>query len=188
MPDDIVDERAVEVPKIPCQEFFEAVKDLSQERISGQTETSGQDWPSQRTVDLAQIMEEKFEVHKIVFPERILENDCATGDCREKWDVLQLRDGRTRVQIGVVKAPGTASQDRRLQRTVERSSARMCEQIGVIEVSMNCGQVNFETVKMPQIAEETVGVVGLAPRERVPQQTAESLMPQVLEETVEAVT
>ena len=38
-----------------------------------------------------------------------------------------------------------------------------------------------------QIAKETVGVVGLAPRERVQQRTADAPMPQVLEETVEAV-
>ena len=52
---------------------------------------------------------------------------------------------------------------------------------------MNSSQENFETVKMPQIAEDTIGVVELAPRERVPQQTADAPMPQVLEETVEAV-
>ena len=38
---------------------------------------------------------------------------------------------------------------------------------------------------MPQIAKETVGVVGLAPRERMQQQTVHAPTPQVLEETVE---
>ena len=76
-------------------------------------------------------------------------------------DVPQQRDGRTRAQIGVIKAPETASQDRRLQRTVERSSGRKCEQIGVIEVSMNSSQENFETVKCRRL--QTVGVVGVSP-------------------------
>ena len=72
---------------------------------------------------------------KIVLPERILETDCAQievprfplpqGTAEKIGDVLQVRDGRTRVQIGVIKAPETASQDRRVQRTVDRSSARM---------------------------------------------------------------
>ena len=62
------------------------------------------------------------------------------GTAEKIWDVPQLRDGRTRVQIGVIGAPETAIQDLRLQRTVERSlvdkriSARMCEKIGVVEV------------------------------------------------------
>ena len=38
---------------------------------------------------------------------------------------------------------------------------------------------------MPQVAKETVGVVGLAPRERVQQRTAGAPLPQVLEETVD---
>ena len=40
---------------------------------------------------------------------------------------------------------------------------------------------------MPQIAKETVGVVGLVPRERVQQRTADAPIPQVFEETVKAV-
>ena len=139
-------------------------------------------------------------MHKIVLPERILENDCAqievpsapaaTGGLPRKLGMyLNHGMGRTSVQIGVIKAPEIASKDRRLQRTVERSSAKMCGQIGVIEVSMNSSQENFETVKMPQIAEETVGVVrwGLVQRERMQQRTVDAPMPQVLEETVEMV-
>ena len=38
---------------------------------------------------------------------------------------------------------------------------------------------------MPQIAKETVGVVGLAPRERMQQRTVDAPTPQVLAETVE---
>ena len=59
-------------PKI-LTEFFEAVKDVPQERIPERTETSSQDHPLQRTVELTQIMEEEFEVLKIVLQERILE-------------------------------------------------------------------------------------------------------------------
>ena len=40
---------------------------------------------------------------------------------------------------------------------------------------------------MPQIAEEFVAAVGLAPFERVEQRTADAPMPQVLDETVKAV-
>ena len=85
-------ERVVEVPRIPCQEFFEAVKDVTQERISEQTETSGQNRPLQRAVDPAQIMEEKFEVHTIV-AERILQTAActsATGDRRENWGCTSI--------------------------------------------------------------------------------------------------
>ena len=62
---------------ISCQECIEVVKDVPQERVSERTETSSQDRPLQHTVDPTQIMEGKFEVNKIVFLERILENDCA---------------------------------------------------------------------------------------------------------------
>ena len=71
---EMVAERVVEVPKIMCHEFFEAVKGVPQERISERTETSIQDRPLQRTVKPAQIMEKEFEVRKIVvLPERFLE-------------------------------------------------------------------------------------------------------------------
>ena len=66
-------ERVIEVLKISCQEYIEAVKDVPHERISERTETSSQDRPLQRTVKPTQIMEEEFEVHKNVLPERILE-------------------------------------------------------------------------------------------------------------------
>ena len=73
--------RAVEIalrgPQRECQEYFEAVKDVPQERISGRTGTLSQDRPLQRTVEPTQNVEENFEVHKIVLPERIQEKNCA---------------------------------------------------------------------------------------------------------------
>ena len=58
------------------------------------TETSSQDLPLQRTVDPTQIIVEKFEEHKIVLPERILEKNCAQIEVpRERVQQLTV-DGR----------------------------------------------------------------------------------------------
>ena len=89
-------ERVVDVPKISCQEKIEADKDVPQERISERTETLSQDRPLQRTVEPTQIREGKFEVYKIVLPERILEKNCTQIEVRRErvlqWTAEQIGD------------------------------------------------------------------------------------------------
>ena len=134
-------EQLEEVPKMVSQHVV--LPEPVCERIFGQggsieaTEISSQDENLQRTVEqtladymgraISQIMEENFEVDKIVIPERIPE--------------------KIRVQNGVIEATKTSSKDMNLQGTVEqdpvevdkttpqeRISERMGKRITVVEV------------------------------------------------------
>ena len=106
--------RVVEVPKISCQEYIEALEGVSQERVS----------------------EEKFEMHKIAHPERILEKDSA-----------QIGVPRVRVQ----------------QRRAEQEILEIFENFPLERISERTQIVDGP---VPQIAKETPGVVGLALRIR----------------------
>ena len=72
-------------------------------------------------------------------------------------------------QIGIPR-------EREQQRSAEKE---ILEIIGISERTQIVG------APMPQTATETLGVLGLAPRERVQLQTVDAPTPQVLEETVE---
>ena len=75
-------------------------------------------------------------MHKIVLPERILEKDCA--------------------QIGVPR-------ERAQQRSAEKEILEMVENFHQERISE---RTQIVEVPMPQIAKETLGVVGFAPREK----------------------
>ena len=96
-------------------------------------------------------------MRKIAHPERILEKDSA--------------------QIGVPR-------ERVQQRSAEKEILEIFENFPQERISESTQIVDGP---VPQIAKETPGVVGLAPRERVQQWTVDAPTPRVLEETVEMV-
>ena len=74
-----------------------------------------------------------------------------------------------------------------VEETVEVGRLVLHERVQHRELSQEriSDRAQIVEVPVPQIVEETVGVVGLAPRERMQQQTVYAPTPQVLEATVE---
>ena len=137
-------------PAADCRAGCRSGQDLVPGYISRHSRVS----PQERTSD------KKFEVHKIVLPERILEKDCA--------------------QIGVPR-------ERVQQRSAEKEILADLWRIFQEHIS---DRTQIVEVPMPQIAKETVEAVRVVQRERVQQRTAEQTedLPQSPAEVVDAVT